>query len=95
MTRINKSKTLTKHIPMECKCKFGGKKCKWDQKWNNNKYWCECEDSKERCMCEKYHIWDPATCTRENDKYLGSIIDDSVYTYDEIIDEVWPETLAT
>ena len=25
---INESKTLTKHISRECKCKFDGKKCK-------------------------------------------------------------------
>ena len=27
ITRINESKTLTKHIPRKCKCKFDGRKC--------------------------------------------------------------------
>ena len=29
---INKSKTLTKHMSCECKCKFDGRKCNSDQR---------------------------------------------------------------
>ena len=36
-TGINKSKTFTKHISYECKCKFDSRKCNSDQKWNSNK----------------------------------------------------------
>ena len=36
ITEINESKTLTKHISYECKCKFG-RKCNSDQWWNNDK----------------------------------------------------------
>ena len=35
-------------------------------------------------VCKKYYIWNPNTCTRENGNYLGSIIDNSVITCDEI-----------
>ena len=38
-------------------------------------------------MCEKDYIWNPATCSCKNGKYLASIIDDSVITCDEIIEE--------
>ena len=31
ITRINKSKTLTKHISCECKCKFDERNCNSDQ----------------------------------------------------------------
>ena len=34
---INESKTLTKHISCECKCKFDRRKCKSNQKRNNDK----------------------------------------------------------
>ena len=34
---INESKTLTKHILCECKCKFNGQNCYSDQWWNNDK----------------------------------------------------------
>ena len=37
ITGINESKTLTKHIPCEWKCKFDGRKCNSNQWWNNNK----------------------------------------------------------
>ena len=39
-------------------------------------------------MCiQKTYIWNPAICSCENDKYVGSIIDNSVITCDEIIKE--------
>ena len=69
-----------KHISCECKCKFDGRKCSSNQIWNNDKYQCECKNP------EKKHIWNPATCTCENDKYSGSIIDNSVITCDRIIE---------
>ena len=40
IARIN-SKTLTKHVPCHCKCKFGDRKCNSNKKWNNDKYCCE------------------------------------------------------
>ena len=33
----NESKTLTKHISCECKCKLDGTKCNPNQWWNNDK----------------------------------------------------------
>ena len=35
ITGIDKSKTLTKHISCECKCKFDGRKYNSDQWWND------------------------------------------------------------
>ena len=37
ITGIHKSKTLTNHISCEYKCKFDGRNCNSNQKWNNNK----------------------------------------------------------
>ena len=34
---MNESKTLTKHISWECKCRFDEKKCNSDQWSNSNK----------------------------------------------------------
>ena len=53
-----------------------------NQRWDNDKCLCECK----KHICEKEYIWNPATCSYGNCKYLASIIDDSVITCDEIID---------
>ena len=50
ITGRNESKTLTKHISWECKCKLDGRKCTSNQWWNNDKYRYEC---KKRHVCEK------------------------------------------
>ena len=44
ITGINESKILTKHTSWECKCKFDGRKCNSNQKWNNDKCRCECKN---------------------------------------------------
>ena len=82
ITGINESKTLTKHISCQCKCKFDGTKCKSNKWWNNDKYRCEC---KKHHICEKDYVWNPVTCNCENGKYLASIKDDSVNTCTEVI----------
>ena len=41
---INELKTFTKHISRVCKCKFDGKKCNSNKKWNNNKCRCKCKN---------------------------------------------------
>ena len=76
ITGINELKTLTKHISHECKCKFNGRKCNSNQKWNNDKCWCEC---KKHHLSEKYYIWNSATCMITCDE----IIDTEVKPYDE------------
>ena len=48
-------------------CNFGGRKCNSNQKWNNDKCWCECKNPKEIHVYEKY-IWNPATCSCKNGK---------------------------
>ena len=83
MKGVNESKSLTKHTPCECKCKFSGRKCNSNQWWNNDKCWCEC---KKHHICEKDYIWNPSTCSCKNEKYLANIIDNSVITCDELID---------
>ena len=47
ITGINQSKTLTKQISFECKCRFDAKKHNSDQWWSN--YKCQSE-------CEKRHV---------------------------------------
>ena len=85
------SKTFTKHISCKCKSKFDETKCKSSQWWDNDK--CRCEFKKIHVR-EKDYVWNPATCNCENVKYLASIMDDSVITYDEIV-ESYNEEIKT
>ena len=82
-------KALRKHISCECKCKFDGRNCNSGQLWNNDRCWGEC---KKRHVCEKDCVWNPATCSCENEKYLASIMDDSPIMCDEIIKSYDDET---
>ena len=82
ITVINQSKTLTKNISCDCKCKLDGTKCMLNQWWNNNIFRCEC---KKHRICKKDYVWNPATCNCENGKCLASIMDDSVIICDEVI----------
>ena len=49
---INESKILTKQILYECKCKFDGRKCNSNQKWNNDKCRWECKSLKKHNVRE-------------------------------------------
>ena len=89
ITETNESKTWTKHISCQCKCKFHGKGCSSDQWWNDNKCWCEW---KKRHVCEKDYIWNPATCSCQSRNYLASIMDDSVTKCDKFIEPHDEET---
>ena len=87
ITGTNKSRTLTKHMSSKCECMFDGIKCNLNQKWNNDKFRCECGNFQELRLCEKGYFWNPATCSSENGKYAGSISGDSVVICDKIIEE--------
>ena len=68
ITGKNESKTLTKHISCECKCKFDGRKCNSNQKWNKGK--C-------RRKYKKHHICDNSVIT------CDEILDKNAKSYDE------------
>ena len=70
---------------------YDERKCNSDLWWNDNKCWCEC---KNHHICKKNYIWNLATCSCKNVKYLASLIDDSVITCGEIIEEE-TKTVAT
>ena len=86
ITEINESKTLIKHIPCECKCKFGGRKCNAAQITSGIKIIVGMSvNIVENIICSKKdYIWNPATCSCKNGKYLASIIDNLLIMWDEI-----------
>ena len=82
---INESEKLRKHVSRKCKCKFDDRKCNLSQKQINNKCRCECKNLKKHHACKNDYIWNPATCTCENGKYLASVINDLVIMCDATI----------
>ena len=85
ITGKNESKILTKDVSCRCKCKFDRRKYSSYQKCNNDKCWCEC---KKHHMCETDYVWNPPTCSCENGKCLASIIDVSLITCNQLIEEI-------
>ena len=82
--RINESKTLTKYIPSECKCKFYGLENVIQIKTGitiNVR-----ASTKNVINMKNIYIWNPATCSCKNGTYLASMTDDPVIKCDEIID---------
>ena len=70
-----------KNISCECKCKCDGRKCKSDQKENNNKFRCECKNQIKHHMFDKIYkiyIWNHSARTCKNSKYLKSFIGDVI-----------------
>ena len=63
----HESKTITKHIACECKCKIDGTKCRSNQSWNNYRCQCEC---KKHHICEKNMFGILAHAFVENEKVL-------------------------
>ena len=47
------------------------------------------EKSNKNCVCEEDYIWNLNTCAWKIDKYLKSLIDNSVVTCDKIVDTVF------
>ena len=68
ITGVNESKILTRHISCKCKCKFDGIKCISNQKWNNDKCWCDCKNPKEHNVSKKDYTRNPGTYSCENGK---------------------------
>ena len=44
------------------------------------------DECKKHNIPEKYYIWNPATCSCKNCKYLANTLNDLVIACDEIID---------
>ena len=61
-------------------CKFDSRKCNSNQNWNKEKCQCGCKNPKEHHVRGKDYIWNSATCSCKNGKYLANVIDDSVIT---------------
>ena len=83
ITEINELKTLAKHIYANVTLSFMVDIIQIKSGITVN-VGVKSVKIRKNIVCEKDYIWNPATCTCENGKYVGSIIDDLVVTCDEI-----------
>ena len=44
MSRINETKNIKWHEAFKCKCRLDAIVCNNKQRWNKNKYRCECKE---------------------------------------------------
>ena len=54
---------------------------------------CKCKNLQEHHAPKKDYTWNPATCNRYHGEYLASSTDDSVITYDKILNAA--DTVST
>ena len=81
------SQKYQQNLSCKCKCKFYCGKCNLNQKKNNSKYRCECKNPTVNNTCEEDYIWNHTICSCENCEYLASSINDSVITWDGIVND--------
>ena len=84
---MNQSKTTIKHISYDSKCKFDGRKCNLNGKWNKKLCQSEFKNPIKHYEYENCYAWNPSTCACEINKYFESTADDLLITCDEILDK--------
>ena len=68
MHRTNETRHIEWYKSCKSKCKFWANVCDNKQRWNKEKYSCECKELIDKGVCNKEFIWDPSNCECESDK---------------------------
>ena len=70
MSRTNETKHIEYHQTGECKCRLDASVCN-KQRWNEDKYRCECTELIDKGSCDKGFISNPSNYDCECDKLCG------------------------
>ena len=57
MSRTNETKNIKWHETCKCECRLDAIVCNNKQRWNKNKYKCECKELINKGVCDKDFIW--------------------------------------
>ena len=68
MSRTNERRHIKWHVTYKCECKFGANACNNIQRWNKDKWICECKELIDKGVCDEGFIWNPSNCECECDK---------------------------
>ena len=98
MSRTQETRHIKWHETCKCKCRLDASLCNSKQRWNNDKWWCECKELID--VCDKGFIWNPSNCECDRSCEVGEyldyanckcrkkLVDELVEECSEIIDEV-------
>ena len=68
MSRTNETIHIEWHETCKWKCRLEVNVCNNKQRWNSNKYRCECKELIDKGIYDKGFIWNPSNCKCEFDK---------------------------
>ena len=57
MSRTNGTRHIEQHKTWKCKCRLDASVCNNEQRWNDDKYRCECKELIDKGVFEKGSIW--------------------------------------
>ena len=62
MSRTNEINQIKWHETYKCKCRLNAIVCNNKERWNKNKYRCECKEWIHKGVCDKGYTWNPSNC---------------------------------
>ena len=68
MSRTNEARRIKWHKTCKFKCRLDASICNNKQRWNDDKWRCECKELIDKGMCDKRFIWNPSNCECKCDK---------------------------
>ena len=68
MSRTNETRHIKLHKICKYKCRLDASVCNNKQRWNEDKWRCECKKLIDKEMCDEGFVWNPSNCECECDK---------------------------
>ena len=77
MSRTNETRHIKWHKTCKSRCRLDASICNNNQRWNDDKYRCECKELIDKGICDKGFILNPSDCECECDKSrdIGEYLD--------------------
>ena len=68
MSRNNETRHIKWHETWKCIYRLDKIICKNKQRWNKDKFRCECKELIDKAVCDKGYVWNPGNCECGCDK---------------------------
>ena len=62
MSLINETRSIKWYETFKCICRLNKIICNNEQRWNKDKYRCECKELIDKIVCDKGFIWNLSNC---------------------------------